>query len=76
MQPFPAMGRRLLSGETSCSGRCVVIGESAIFLSDQQLLHQLFMINLFSSFSLCKPAEDQRLKAGAPGLSQYAVTEP
>lgn len=25
----------------------MVIGESAIFLPDQQLLHQLFVINLF-----------------------------
>lgn len=47
MQPFPAMGRQLLCGESSCSGRYKVTGESAIFISDQQLLHQLFVINLF-----------------------------
>lgn len=50
MQTFAAMGRQLLSGETSCSGRYMVTGKSAIFLSDQQLLHQLFVINLFLLF--------------------------
>ena len=47
MQPVRAPERLLLAGEDSCSGKLVVTGESAIFMSDQQLLHQLFVINLF-----------------------------
>ena len=68
MQPVPAMGRQLLSSEGSCSGRYMVTGESAGFVSDQQLPHQLFVINLFLLFL---SANQLKIKGSKPERQVY-----